>query len=117
MEIERPQETAYLKAKFIVDRKISELKIITEPAYVEVEFQGKKDKKLQCDVIYSGKTPSDPQTWTMNKTSSIALFDKFKGDTKAWMNKAIPALPSGIFGGFGSCFFNSSFSSCSLPTS
>jgi len=95
MEIERPQETAYLKAKFIVDRKISELKITTEPAYVEVEFQGVKSKKLQCEVLYEGQTPSDPQIWTLNKTSSIALFDKYKQDTKAWMNIVIPITVQG----------------------
>ena len=95
MDIDRPQETAYLKAKFIVDRKISELKIITEPTYVEVDFQGVKSKKLQCDVQYEGQTKSDPQIWTLNKTSSIALFDKYKKDTNAWMNIVIPITVQG----------------------
>ena len=95
MEIDRPQETAYLKAKFIVDRKISELKIVTEPAYVDTEFQGKKDKKLQCDVEYNTKTKSDPNIWTMNKTSSIALYDHFGKETNSWMNKALPITVSG----------------------
>jgi len=95
MEIDRPQETAFLKAKFIVDRKISELKIVTEPEYVDTEWEGKKSKKLQCEVEYSGKTKSDPQKWTMNKTSSIALFDRFGKDTTKWMSKPIPITVSG----------------------
>ena len=95
MEIERPQETAYLKAKFIVERKISEVKIITEPEYIEVEWQGEKSKKIQCGVDYSGKTKSDPELWTMNKTSSIALFDRFGNDTKKWMSKPIPLTVQG----------------------
>jgi len=95
MEIERPQETAYLKAKFIVERKISELKIITEPEYIDVEWQGKTSKKLQCEVVYNTKTKSDPNLWTMNKTSSIALFDKFGKDTTKWMDVALPITVSG----------------------
>jgi len=31
----------------------------------------------------------------MNKTSSIALYDKFGKDTKTWMNKALPITVSG----------------------
>ena len=95
MEIERPQETAFLKAKFILERKVSELKIITEPEYVDTEWQGKVTKKLQCEVIYNTQTKSDPNLWTMNKTTSISLFDGLGADTKKWMNKPIPVTVSG----------------------
>ncbi len=95
MEIDRPQETAFLKAKFLVDRKVTELKIVTEPDYVETEFQGKKDKKLQCEVNYNTQTNSDPNIWTMNKTTSITLYDHFGKDTSTWMNKPLPINVSG----------------------
>jgi len=94
-DIERPQETAFLKAKFIIERKISELKIVTEPDWIDTEFKGKKDKKLQCEVNYNTQKNSDPNVWTMNKTSSIVLFDALGKDTKAWMNKPIPITVAG----------------------
>ncbi len=94
-EISRPQETQYLKASFIIERKISELKITSEPDWIDTEFKGKKDKKIQCEVQYSGQTSSDPNIWTMNKSSSIALFDKHGKDTKTWMGKAIPITIDG----------------------
>ena len=95
--IERPQETKYLKAAHILENKISELKIVTEPVYVDTEFEGTVTKKLQCEVAYNGMKQEDPNLWTMNKTSSIALFDHkdYGSDTKNWMNKAIPITVTG----------------------
>lgn len=95
VDIERPQETAFLKASLIVDRKISELKITTEPDWVDTEYEGKHTDKLQCEVVFSGQTKSDPTTWTMNKTSSLVLFDTLGKDTKSWMNKPIPITVTG----------------------
>lgn len=95
VDIERPQETAFLKASLIVERKISELKITTEPDWVDTEYEGTITKKLQCEVLFNGQTKSDPTTWTMNKTSSIALFDILGQETKAWMNKPIPITVTG----------------------
>jgi len=95
VEIERPQETAFLKATLVVDRKISELKITTEPDWVDTEYEGVHTDKLQCEVMFSGQTKSDPTTWTMNKTSSLVLFDTLGKDTKTWMNRAIPITVTG----------------------
>jgi len=89
--IDRPQETAFLKAKYVMDKKISELKITTEPGYVETKF----GDKLQCEVAFSGQQKSDPNLWTINKTSSIKLFDKFGQDTAKWQNVPIPITVSG----------------------
>ena len=95
VDIDRPQETAFLKASLIVERKIKELKITTEPNWVDTEYEGVITKKLQCEVVFNGQTKSDPTTWTMNKTSSIALFDELGKETKAWMDKAIPITVTG----------------------
>jgi len=90
-DIERPQETAFLKAKYIVEHKISELKITSEPEMKETQF----GDKLECEVAYNGQQKSDPNKWTINKTSTIALFDKFGKDTKTWINKPLPVTVSG----------------------
>jgi len=95
VQIERPQETAYLKATYIVENKISELKFTSEPDYVETEFEGTKTDKMQGEVIYNNKKKSDPHLWTLNKTSTIALFDVFGKDTKTWMDKPIPITVTG----------------------
>jgi len=95
VDIDRPQETAFLKASLVVERKIQELKIVTEPDWVDTVFEEKHTDKLQCEVVFSGQTKSDPTTWTMNKTSSLVLFDALGKDTKAWMDKPIPITVTG----------------------
>jgi len=95
VDIERPQETAFLKASLIIERKISELKIVTEPDWIDSEYEGTVTKKLQCEVVFNGQTKSDPTIWTLNKTSSLVMFDALGKDTKAWMNKPIPITVTG----------------------
>lgn len=91
VEIERPQETAYVKAKYIVEKKISEFKIVTEAKYVETQY----GDKLECEIVFANQQKGDPNKWTMNKTSTIALFDKFGKDTATWIEKKIPVTVSG----------------------
>lgn len=89
---------AFLKAKFVKEHKITELKIDDARTFKFVEFEGKdgsKQEKLQCEVIYNGQGKEDPNTWTMNNKSRNALIDAWGTDTDNWVNKVIPITIAG----------------------
>ncbi len=104
MKAEKAAESGdFLKPAFVKQNKITELKIDDARTIEYVEFTntdkktGKevKTKKIQCQVVYSGKGKEDPSTWTMNHKSSNALIDAWGDDTDQWINKPIPIQLAG----------------------
>jgi len=101
MEVEKVAEGGeYLKAKFVKENKVTELKIDDARSIEFVEFEdkknpGKKQQKIQCHVVYSGQGKEDPSIWTMNNKSRNALIEVWGKDTDKWVNKKIPITLGG----------------------
>jgi len=78
----------FLDKKTVLDKKVTKVKITTEANFVDTEYEGKKDRKLEC--ICSTQVV-DPQQvkWQMNHTTQNFLIDKFGDDTKTWIGKDI----------------------------
>ena len=103
MKAEKTAESGdFLKAQFVKEHKITELKIDDARTIEYVEFTNKDKsgkevtvKKIQCQVIYTGKGKEDPSTWTMNHKSSNALIEAWGDDTDQWVNKKIPIQLAG----------------------
>lgn len=94
MQVEKSAEGEYLKAKFVKENKITELKIDDAKSIKHVTFEGKDGKpdmvKIQAHVLYSGQGKEDPDTWTMNNKCKNALIEAWGTDTDKWVNKPIP---------------------------
>lgn len=101
MEVEKVSEGGdYLKAAFIKEHRITELKIDDARSIEMVEFEdkknpGKKQTKIQCHVVYNNQGKEDPSTWTMNNKSRNALIDAWGNNTDDWVNKTIPITLGG----------------------
>ena len=95
MQIEKAQigGTPYLGKKIILDKKISKVKITTEPVLVDTEFdQGdgtiKKGKRLECVCKTQVEDPKEVK-WQMNATTQNYLIDKYGSDTNKWVGLEI----------------------------
>ncbi|MCZ6582671.1 MAG: hypothetical protein O6761_05825 [Thaumarchaeota archaeon] len=89
---------AYLKPSYIIENKITELKIVSDGELVTFEDKNKKTvEKLQCDVTYEGydKSKDMPYKWTLNQKSENILIDAWGGKTQDWKNKPIPITING----------------------
>jgi len=89
----------YLKAGFVKEHKITELKIDDARTIELHTFDGKDGKpdqtKIQCHVVYNGQGKEDPATWTMNNKCRNALIEAWGEDTDNWVNKVIPITLGG----------------------
>ena len=95
MQVEKSAEgNEFLKAKFVKENKITELKMDDAESVKHVTFEGKDGKldqiKLQAHIVYSGQGKEDPDTWTMNNKCKNALIDAWGDDTDKWVGKPIP---------------------------
>ena len=100
MKVEKVNEAGdFLKAKFVVDHKITELKITDARTIEIITFEAKDgkpaQKKIQCEVSFNGQGKEDPFKWTMNNKSRNALIDAWGEDTDEWVNKKIPITIAG----------------------
>jgi len=100
MKVEKVSDSQdFLKAKFVQEHKITELKIENGESFQFVTFEGKDGKpdqqKLQCEIIYNGKGKEDPSKWTMNNKSRNALVDAWGDNTDKWVGKIIPITIAG----------------------
>jgi len=84
----------YLKAPYIIEHKITELKILGDAE--EVTFTGKNKAgeeeemtKVQLTVSYEGYEDKKdmPNKWTLNNTALAALIDIWDDDTDKWVGK------------------------------
>lgn len=100
MKVEKADSSEdFIKAKFVQDNKITELKVENKDSFGFVTFEGKDGKpdtqKLQCEVVYKGQTEKTPHKWTMNNKSRNALVDAWGDNTDTWVNKPIPITIAG----------------------
>ena len=100
MKVEKVSDSGdFLKPKFIVEHKITELQIVDKESFQHVTFKGKDGKpdqqKLQCDVTFRGQGKEDPFEWTMNNKSRNILIDAWKDETDNWVDKKIPITIAG----------------------
>lgn len=100
MEVEKAAESGdYLKAKFVREHKITQLKIEDARTIEMVTFEGKDGKpaqeKIQCSVVYNGQGKEDPKKWTMNNKSRNSIIDAWGKDTDKWVGKVIPITLGG----------------------
>lgn len=80
--------TPYLNKKIVQDKGVKRVKILSEFAPVETEFEGKKSVKLEgvCSTQVD-----DPKkvTWQMNDTTRNYMIDKHGSDTAKWIGLEI----------------------------
>lgn len=95
MQIEKAQigGTPYLGKKIILDKKISKVKIATEPVLVDTEFEQadgtvKKARRLECVCRTQVDDPKEV-IWQMNATTQNHLIDKHGSDTAKWVGLEI----------------------------
>ena len=89
----------YLRANFVKENKITELRITNAKTIEMIVFPGKDGKpdthKIQCEVSYKEQGKEDPSSWTMNNKSRNMLIDTWGKDTDEWINKPIPITIGG----------------------
>ncbi len=95
MQVEKSAEGGeFLKASFVKENKITELKLDDASSMKYVTFEGKDGKdeqiKLQGHVTFSGQGKEDPDTWTMNNKCKNAIIDAWGENTDKWIDKVIP---------------------------
>lgn len=95
MQIEKAQigGTPYLGKKTVLDKKVTKVKIMTEPVLVDTEFEQadgtvKKAKRLECTCKTQVDDPKEV-IWQMNATTQNHLIDKHGGDTAKWIGLEI----------------------------
>jgi len=95
MKVEKVSDSGdFIKAKFVKDKRITELKITDARTIEMVTFEGKDGKpdqhKVQCEITYKGQLKDDPHKWTMNNKCRNALIEAWGDDTDQWVEKLIP---------------------------
>ncbi len=81
--------TAYISQKTVREKGIKKLKIVSEPDYVETEYQGKPTgPKMTCTVETDVLDPKTAK-WQMNKATNNYLKKKYGDETRDWMGKEI----------------------------
>ncbi len=88
----------YLKASYVEEHKISEVKIISDVSIAKFKKDGKPDdEKFQFKITYEGFSENKgmPDTWTLNSKSKNALIDAWGDETDDWKDKPIPLALSG----------------------
>lgn len=80
--------TPFLNKKIVLEKKVTKVKIKTEPKMVDTEYEGKKSTRLEA--VCSTQV-SDPKevVWQMNPTTQNHLIDKFGSETSQWIGKEI----------------------------
>ena len=88
----------YLKAGYVEEHKISELKITSDVSIATFKKEGKPDdEKFQFQITYDGFSENKgmPDTWTLNSKSKNALIDAWGDETDDWRDKLIPITLNG----------------------
>lgn len=88
----------FLKAGYVEEHKITELKIMSEVSIARFEKEGKPTvEKFQFGIEYEGfsKNKGMPDTWTLNSKSKNALIDAWGDETDDWKGKTTPITLSG----------------------
>lgn len=80
--------TPYLNRKTVNDKGVKKIKIISEPVFVETEFEGKKSTRLEALCSTQVADPKQVK-WQMNPTSQNYMVDKYGSDSKNWIGKEI----------------------------
>lgn len=95
MQIEKAQigGTPYLGKKIISEKKVTKVKIASEPVLVDVEFEQadgtvKKSKRLECTCKTQVEDPKEV-VWQMNATTQNYLLEKWGSETKEWVGKEL----------------------------
>ena len=81
-----------LKAVFVEEKKIANVKIADEGEYVtyQAKKEGEKDStKLVVGISFDGQKDSDPHRWSMNNKSMNSLINKWGDDTAVWVGKSV----------------------------
>lgn len=88
----------FLKASYVEEHKITELKIISDVSIATFEKEGKPSvEKFQFTIAYDGfqQNKGMPDTWTLNSKSKNALIDAWGDETDDWKDKTTPIGLSG----------------------
>jgi len=88
-----------LKATFVEEKKIANVKISDEGEYVtyKARKEGEKDStKLVLGITYDGQSSSDPDRWSMNNKSMNTLIEKWGDDTAVWVGKQVEINLEGV---------------------
>lgn len=78
----------YLNKKTVLDKKVTKVKIASEPILIDTEFEGKKTKRLECICSTNVIEPNQVK-WQMNPTTQNYLIEKYGTETSQWINKEI----------------------------
>ncbi len=87
-----------LKVDFVIEKKITSLKITDEGEMVTYQPKTESEKpstKLVIGVNYDGKKDGDPDKWSLNNKSRNALIDIWGDDTSDWVGKTAEISISG----------------------
>ena len=80
--------TPFLNKKVVQEQGVKKVKIKTEPVFVETEYEGKKNQKLECLCSTQVEEPKEVK-WQMNATTQNFLIDKYGRNTEDWIGKEI----------------------------
>jgi hypothetical protein len=80
--------TPYLNKKTVLEKKVTKVKILTEPVFVDSEYEGKTTKKLSCECSTQVAEPKKV-IWEMNPTTQNYMIDKHGSETKSWVGLEI----------------------------
>ena len=80
--------TPYLNRKTVNDKGVKKVKIISEPVFVETDFEGKKSTRLEALCSTQVADPKQVR-WQMNPTTQNYMVDKYGSDSKNWIGKEI----------------------------
>ena len=78
----------FLNRKTVLESKVTKVKITTEPVLVDVEFEGKKSRRLECICSTQVTEPKEVK-WQMNPTTQNYLIEKFGTETSRWIGQEI----------------------------
>ena len=88
----------FLKASYVEEHKITELKITSDVSIATFKKDGKPDvEKFQFGIEYEGfqSNKGMPDTWTLNSKSKNVLIDAWGDETDDWKGKTTPITLSG----------------------
>jgi len=93
MKFEKQQESTFVNADFVEQRRITEV-VFTQDVRVEDSRYG-KGKQYNVEVEYNGKVPEDPSTLKLVPRSINLLIDKIGDESKDWLGRKIPVCVEG----------------------
>lgn len=94
MKMEKQQESTYVNADFVEQRRITEV-VFTKDVDVSEHNYQKGKKQYTVEVEYPGKVAEDPSTLRLVPRSINILIDRLGDETKEWLGKKIPVALEG----------------------